>query len=114
MMNRLAIFIIFMLNTPACLWGQDRSNPFELWHRLPLMSIDGLPQAPENPFDVAPHRAPGINESIAGNATVIFNPFAILPRGGGLPNSVLLTVMVLIVGVLTLSVSANRSAVGKA
>ena len=95
--------------------SQDAGNPFELTHRLPKSGLaDVGAELPANPFDVVSHRAPGASELVARNATEAFNPFAVLPRGGGLPNGVLFSVLLSIVGLLTFSVAANRNAIGKA
>ncbi|MBL7827154.1 MAG: DUF4271 domain-containing protein [Saprospiraceae bacterium] len=93
--------------------GQDASNPFELVHRLPKIATAANPGVFSNPFDMVPHQSPGISRVLAENATTEFNPFSILPTGGGLLNSVLLTVLLLILAFLTFSVAANRQAVGK-
>jgi hypothetical protein len=114
-MIRLAITFLMFLFLPLWGHGQDATNPFELVHRLPKIAATGVGTSlPVNPFDVMPHRAPGVAEAVAGNATVAFNPFAVLPRGGGLPNGVLFSVLIVMVGLLTFSVASNRSAVGKA
>ena len=106
-------FLFFLLTVPG--YSQDAGNPFELIHRLPKNTLSAAgSNLPANPFDVMPHKAPGAAEAVAENATIPFNPFAILPRGGGLPNGVLFSVLLCIVGLLTFSVAANRSAVGKA
>jgi len=114
-MIRPAITVLMFLFLPLMSGSQDVGNPFELVHRLPKTANTALgTNLPVNPFDVMPHRAPSVSESVASNATEAFNPFAVLPRGGGLPNSALFSVLICIVGLLTFSVAANRSAVGKA
>jgi hypothetical protein len=114
-MNRSAISIFLFLLLPVFGGSQDAGNPFELLHRLPKTALTQSGTIlPQNPFDVVPHRIPGVSEVATGNATEVFNPFAVLPRGGGLPNGVLFSVLIVIVGLLTFSVATNRSAVGKA
>ncbi len=95
--------------------GQSKGNPFELVHRLPRTAATATgADIFVNPFNVVPHRAPGATESMAKNATEAFNPFAVLPRGGGLPNSVLFSVLLVIFCLLTFSVASNRTSVGRA
>ncbi len=114
-MIRPAISVLMLLLLPVLGGSQDAGNPFELIYRLPKTTVgDAINPLSSNPFNVVPHRAPGKSEAAAGNATETFNPFAVLPKGGGLPNGVLFTVLILMVGLLTFSVAANRSAVGKA
>jgi hypothetical protein len=67
-----------------------------------------------NPFEVVTHRAPGISQTLSENKTEAFRPFSILPRGNGLSSTLLFGLLVSMFAVLTLSVAANRSAVGKA
>ena len=96
--------------------GQNASNPFELLHRLPkeVLAAEGISLPPANPFDVVAHRAPVATESMAENKTEAFNPFAVLPRGGGLPGSVMALLMLTAFAFLTFSVASNRAAVGRA
>lgn len=117
-MIRSALLLLFF---PCCLvyaQGQSALNPFDLLYRLPKevlasSGISGFTQ-PANPFDVVPHREPGISQTLAENKTEAFRPFAILPRGGGLSNGILFGLLVAMFALLTLSVAANRSAVEKA
>lgn len=115
-MIRPAITFLMILLLPALGGSQDAGNPFELIYRLPKTALAGVPgtDLPVNPFDVMPHRAPGVTEGMAENATEAFNPFAVLPRGGGLPNGALFTVLISMMAMLTFSVASNRSAVAKA
>lgn len=115
-MTRSAICILLFLNAVARSQGQAAANPFEILPRLPkeVLTADGLVRAATNPFDVAPHRAPTAAVALATNETEPFRPFAVLPRGGGLPKGVLFGVLLTVLGILTFSVAANRGAVGKA
>lgn len=106
--------VFLMLTITAGGRGQDAGNPFELVSRLPKTAAVAGVEGFSNPFDMVPHRAPGMVASLVQNETERFNPFAVLPRGGGLPNSVLFTMLLLVLGLLTFSVAANRTAVGKA
>ena len=90
MSGKLLLWILFLL---PCAWvqGQNASNPFELIHRLPkeTLAAQGIILPPANPFDVVAHSAPLAGEALAENKTEPFNPFAILPRGGGLSGGLL-------------------------
>lgn len=97
--------------------SQATINPFDLIHRLPKELLEGsasgdIPQV--NPFDVVSHRTPGVSQVLSENSTEPFRPFSVLPQGNKLPNGVLFGLLVAMFAVLTLSVAANRSAVGKA
>ncbi len=98
--------------------GQAAVNPFDLLHRLPKEMIAATEAEASalavNPFEVVAHRAPGISQVLSENKTEVFQPFSILPRGNGLSSTLLFGLLVAMFAVLTLSVAANRSAVGKA
>jgi hypothetical protein len=98
--------------------AQDASNPFELVMRLPeearLTLADTSENALANPFDVVVHKVPGAAKALAENETAPFTPFSVVPRGGGMPQSVLIWVLLLVSGFLAFSVAANRSAANKA
>ena len=98
--------------------GQAALNPFDLIHRLPKEVLAGTNAAQAgmdiNPFEVVAHRKPGVSQTLSENKTEAFQPFSILPRGSGLSNGFLFGLLVLMFAILTLSVAANRSAVGKA
>jgi hypothetical protein len=124
-MNRyLPLICCFLLFAPA-LQAQNAANPFELIHRLPKVAVTATGTtatattataaiaATVNPFDVIPHRAPGIARGMVENATQPFKPFSIMPRGGGMSPGFLFWTMVAMFALLTLSVAANRNAVGK-
>lgn len=115
-MFRLLLLSLIILAFSGHLFAQGAANPFELIHRLPkeLAMLQGGSEAPANPFDVVPHRAPMAAAAMAENETEAFNPFAILPRGGGLSNSIMAVMLLMAFGFLTFSVASNRSAVNKA
>lgn len=110
--------LLWCLLLLSCAWlrAQNASNPFELIHRLPkeVLAAEGITLAPANPFDVVPHRAPVAAEALSENKTEAFNPFAVLPQGGGLSGSLLAGLMMAVFAFLTFSVTYNRSVVGKA
>ncbi|MFN0175198.1 MAG: DUF4271 domain-containing protein [Saprospiraceae bacterium] len=110
------IFWLVLVGLCAPAQGQNASNPFELLHRLPkeVLAAEGIVLPPANPFDVVPHRAPSETVALAENKTEVFNPFAVLPRGGGLSGGVLAALLLAAFAFLTFSVASNRSAVGKA
>ncbi len=115
-MFRLLLFGLFFGGFCVFASAQNASNPFELIHRLPkeVLAAEGLTLTPTNPFDVVAHRAPVAAEALAENNTAAFNPFAVLPRGGGLSGGIMATLLLLAFGFLTFSVASNRSSVGKA
>jgi hypothetical protein len=114
-MIRSVFFALMLLFMPLLGGSQDASNPFELLNRLPKSVLAATEAVyPSNPFEVVAHRTPGVSEMSIENATEFFNPFAVMPRGGGLPNAVLLSILLAIIALLTFSVAANRSAVEKA
>lgn len=111
---RLCLLPVLLL--PIWAPAQDASNPFELRYRLPKeallageANLDSI-----NPFEVGPHRPPGVSKALVENETAPFNPFSILPRGGGLHEVFLFSVLLLIFGFLVFSIAANRNVVGKA
>jgi hypothetical protein len=110
--------LFWLLFTGFCVpaLGQNAANPFELIHRLSkeVLAAEGISLTPANPFDVVPHRAPVASVALAENNTAPFNPFAVLPRGGGLSGGVMAVLLLAAFAFLTFSVASNRSAVGKA
>jgi len=95
--------------------AQGSLNPFEMRFRLPKVTQAGVPIAVvSNPFDVLPHRIPGVTNALVANETAPFKPFSIFPRGGGMRQSTLFWLLILLFGMLTFSIAANRKAVGKA
>ena len=100
---------------PALAPAQDASNPFELRSRLSKEALGADTGADTvNPFQVGSHRPPGVAKALVENATESFNPFSVLPRGGGMSEGFLFSVLLVIFGVLVFSIAANRSIVGKA
>lgn len=94
---------------------QSASNPFELQFRLPKVVPSGTPGvAVSNPFNVMPHRVPGVVNGLIVNETAPFKPFSIFPRGGGMRQTTLFWLLIMLFGMLAFSIAANRKAVGKA
>ncbi|MEO6759672.1 MAG: DUF4271 domain-containing protein [Saprospiraceae bacterium] len=96
--------------------GQNAGNPFELRHRLPKESVAGSVAAAVavNPFDVVPHRIPGVSKGLNESNAAPFRPFSILPRGGGLSTSTLFWVLVGMFSFLTFAIAFKRGIVFKA
>ncbi|MDO8365825.1 MAG: DUF4271 domain-containing protein [Saprospiraceae bacterium] len=115
-MFRKLSFVLAFVGFCAVAQGQNAANPFELLHRLSkeVLAAEGISLPPANPFDVVAHREPDASESLAENKTEAFNPFSVLPRGGGLSGSVLAALLLAVFAFLTFSVASNRAAVGKA
>ncbi len=114
-MIRSTLSVLMLLLLPVFGSSQDAGNPFELIHRLPKTAgIAAGIDVFANPFNMVAHRIPIAAESVAKNATKVFNPFAVLPRGGSLPNAVLFSVLLVIFCLLTFSVASNRTSVGRA
>lgn len=117
MIRSALLFLLFQILIVQA-HGQAAVNPFDLLYRLPKEALAGTDAAQNalavNPFDVVGHRRPGASQTLAENKTEAFRPFAVLPRGSGLSNGFLFGLLVLMFAILTLSVAANRSAVGKA
>lgn len=93
-------------------------NPFEVASRLPAGSLDsvGVSAGMSNPFDVVPHRAPGISKAMEG-ATANTKKAAKsihLPKGNTIPKSFVFGVLVLFLTFFTLAVGSNRSILLKA
>lgn len=110
------VFVACIVLVVVALRAQNTANPFELLHRLPpeTLAAEGITLLPANPFDVAPHLAPMEASALAENETEVFNPFAVLPRGGGLSGWVMATLLLAAFAFLTFSVASNRGAVSKA
>jgi hypothetical protein len=110
------LFLIFWrILVWTALAAQAPPNPFELVHRLPRVSVGGaVVVRSTNPFDVAPHRAPGASQAPVEQAVVASNPFSLLPRGNTLAERTLFWVLFALFALTTLSVAGNRKVVGKA
>lgn len=107
------ICTLILLVLPLVGQSQGSGNPFDLSHRLIRSASPAAGDIVSNPFDLIPHRAPGAGSAIAPNETVRINPFAVLPRGGGMSGSTLFTALLVVLAFLTFSVATNRTAVGK-
>ncbi len=110
------LFGVYFLGFCAIVQGQNATNPFELLHRLSkeVLAAEGISLPPANPFDVVSHSTPIATEVLAENNTKAFNPFSVLPRGGGLSGGVMAALLLAAFAFLTFSVASNRTAVGKA
>ena len=116
-MIRIALILALFAGIGIPADSQDASNPFELKHRLPKVAsvAGGVTVAPANPFDVRPHRPPGVSKALAKNNTLPFRPSSILPRHGDtLPDVVLFWILAGMFAFLTFCVAANRKVVGRA
>jgi hypothetical protein len=113
-MKRLFLFLLACAAASGSVFGQsDALNPFELLHRLPkemLSAVTSDSAALVNPFDVVPHREPGVSSTIGES----FRPIRELPKGNSLGAAVLFFVFALVLGFFTLTVAANRAALFKA
>jgi Domain of unknown function (DUF4271) len=92
-------------------------NPFEVSSRLPSVSMDsaGVSSGMSNPFDVVPHRIPGVSsvlESAANSKTEVQS--IQLPKGNTIPKSFVFGILVLFLTFFTLAVGSNRSILLKA
>jgi hypothetical protein len=107
------ICTLILLVLPLVGKSQGSGNPFDLSHRL-IRSVSPVGgDIVSNPFDLVPHRVPGAGVAMVLNETVRINPFAVLPRGGGMSGSILFTALLIVLAFLTFSVATNRTAVGK-
>lgn len=120
-MSRLVCFVLLLSGICVQLAGQDAArNPFDLRFRLPrvatrpvsAVTARGITEA--NPFDVAPHRAPGVAKALVENVSEPLRPLTWLPKGKNMPRSAIFWALVLMSGFLAFSIAANRNAVGKA
>ena len=107
------ICALIMLVLPLRGEGQSSGNPFDLSHRLVRSALPAAGDVVSNPFDLVSHQVPGAGVAMARNETARINPFAVLPRGGGMPGSALFSVLLLVLAFLTFSVATNRTALGK-
>lgn len=96
-------------------------NPFDLRYRLPKVVIpadsvvvENIPEAVTNPFDVVVHRPPGVSKTMLEDVAEPFEPATLLPRGDTMPKQGIFWVLTALLGVLSVSIAANRTAVGRA
>lgn len=106
------MLIVFVVATAR---GQNASNPFEMAHRLSGVAPAAGELMQPNPFDVKPHRPPGVSKVLTERISEPFRPSRLLPRhGDNLSNQFLFWILVAVFTFMTLSVAANRKAVGRA
>lgn len=102
----------------ACrLTAQNASNPFEIATRLPQTTATGevVAAGPVNPFDVAPHEAPGAATSLLDSAEEDSDADFQFEKGGNtLPRQFEFWVLVVLSMFFTLAIAANRGALLKA
>ena len=104
-------------------WSQATAsvNPFELRHRLPkqMLSADSLRvenvvEEARNPFDLVAHRPPAAVKTLLEDVAEPFEPLTLLPHGDKLPKQGIFWVLTLLVGLMSVSIAANRTAVDRA
>lgn len=114
-MNRLVLFLVCFIGFFGAVWSQQSSNPFEMKHRLPQTASAAVGKGAANPFDVVPHRPPGVSRALTENNTLPFRPSSFLPRDGDtLPDVALFWILSGMFAFLTFCVAANRKVVSKA
>ena len=96
-------------------------NPFDLRFRLPKVVIpsdsvvvENLPEVASNPFDMVAHRPPGISKTMLEDVAEPFEPATLLPHGDTMPKQGIFWVLTILLGVLSVAIAANRTAVGRA
>lgn len=110
-----AILLLTLSLYPSGAGAQDANNPFEIIERLPESArLTSNEARLSNPFDVVPHKKPGVVQVLAENETEPFTPFSLIPHGGGMSQATIFWVLLVLAGYLAFSIAANRSAVSKA
>lgn len=115
----------FFLLASAMLAGQQlSSNPFNITHRLPermraaaaavFAPVANLSDSSSNPFNVVPHRTPGVARGMSESIELAFQPLAVLPKGDALSDSFLFWVLLALLGFLSFAIASKRSIVVKA
>ncbi|MBK8966230.1 MAG: DUF4271 domain-containing protein [Saprospiraceae bacterium] len=114
----------FLLTTALLAAQQLSSNPFDLYHRLPerVRASAAAVYAPaftasdsiSNPFNVVPHRTPGVARGISESIELTFQPLNVLPRGDALSDSFLFWILLALLGFLSFAIASKRSIVVKA
>lgn len=114
-MIRLLFSGLFWLVLAAPLSGQNAANPFELRYRLPK-AVEGGAATTEavNPFDLVTHRMPGAAKGLSETRSIDFQPFSILPRGGGMTTRTLFWMLVVMFSFLTFAIAFKRGVVARA
>ena len=105
----------------AGLWAQGTPvrNPFDITNRLPqrLLTL-AAQEAPSdsvvNPFNVVPHRLPGVARGISQSVEITFRPLEVLPRGHALSTTFLFWLLVGLLAFLSFAVATQRNVVIKA
>ncbi|TNE63160.1 MAG: DUF4271 domain-containing protein [Bacteroidetes bacterium] len=99
-------------------------NPFNITARLPEKTkalaiaranntITDLDSA-ANPFNVMPHRLPGVARGISESVEQAFRPLEALPKGDALPDNYLFWILMTLVAFLSFAIASKRSVVIKA
>ena len=111
----LAVILLGWVTPLIQIRAQNAANPFEIVSRLPEEARSlSINEQLSNPFDIVPHKPPGVVQVLAENETAPFTPFSILPRGGGMSQSTLFWILILVAGYMAFAIAANRGAAGKA
>lgn len=122
-MLRLLICGFLLGLTGVCGWSQATAsvNPFELRHRLPRqvlpadsLLVENLPADERNPFDLVQHRPPGMVKTLLEDVAEPFEPATLLPHGDTLPKQGVFWVLTILLGLLSVSIASNRTAVDRA
>ncbi len=117
---RLLGIILFIGGLAQAVSAQEAvRNPFEILSRLSKSLRTEAVSTPSsdsaaNPFDMAPHRQPGVSSGISESMERSFRPLEALPRGKALSTTFLFWLMVVLVGFLSFSVATKRNVALKA
>lgn len=111
--------LIFVALASTAAAQQTGLNPFDIVARLPeqvrtkvVIAADIPLDIALNPFNVVPHRPPGLMPGTSASLT--FQPMEVLPTGATLPNAAVFWILVLLLAFLAFSVATKRGIVIKA
>lgn len=96
-------------------------NPFDLRFRLPKVAIpkdsvvvENISEVKTNPFELVAHRAPAASKTLLEDVAEPFEPATLLPHGDTMPKQGIFWALTALLGLLSVSIAANRTAVGRA
>jgi hypothetical protein len=113
MLRACYFFCLFWLLVCQALPAQP-DNPFELRFRLPDAPEAGVNTLLGNPFDVVPHREPGVSKALLDELPENQKPVFSLPAGNSLSDLSLFFILLAVLTFLAFTVAANRTAALKA
>lgn len=121
--RRYLCLLLFCFLAASFLAQAPAFNPFDITGRLPKdiqASVAAALNTPfeqvdsaANPFNIVPHRSPGVAGGMSSSVEMSFRPLEALPTGDKLSDNFVFWMLVVLLGFLSAAIATKRNVVGK-